>query len=195
GEDGVEVDAVGPEPGYVVEVFTYTAYGPAEAGAGERAADALFRTAAGDAPAGAGEAVREDVIYDGVQRPFRDAGDVRAVVEGELEVFRALLAGLAEKDLAGVIEPLIAHQLEIVIEPVEHSAQLGLPPVAVLAAEHESHLRRIDRHGRLRARGVAIPERAALQVASCAAQPEYRGVLVEAEGVFAHWPVKYRVLY
>lgn len=76
GEDGVEVDAVGPEPGYVVEVFTYTAYGPAEAGAGERAADALFRTAAGDAPAGAGEAVREDVIYDGVQRPFRDAGDV-----------------------------------------------------------------------------------------------------------------------
>ena len=66
GEDGIQVNAVGAERGYVIEILAYSVYCTAEARARKSAADALFRPATDDGAPGACKAVREDVVHHGV---------------------------------------------------------------------------------------------------------------------------------
>ena len=55
------------------------------------------------------------------------AGYVGPVVEGKLEVFRALYTGLSEEYLTGEVHRLVTREFKVVIESVKSAAQLGSP--------------------------------------------------------------------
>ena len=195
GENGVQIDAICAEGGYGVEVQADSFERAAEAGAAGRSAETALAARAGQAPPRGGEAVREDVVDHGVHGPVRRPGYIRAVVEGELEIVRALRGRAFEEQAAGVEQPLNAvREFKVIIESVIRAIQPRLPPVTVLSLRGEAHGRGREAHLRIGTGGIAVPERAGRYPSGCAAQAENRCVLVQAEGVFAHRSVDYGVL-
>ena len=67
-------------------------------------------------------------------------GDIRPVVEGELEVFRAVIHQMVGEHVAIVedgLPPIV--QLEVVIQPLVGAVQDDLIIVVVLVAEYQFH--------------------------------------------------------
>ena len=196
GEDGVQVDAVDAEAGEVVEVLRNASYRAAELAVRSEAAELALRRLPAYITAGAGEAVREDVVDHGLMHPVRHAGDVCAVVEGKLEILRAVVHQLVREHAAVVIAALRAvRELEVVEDAVIGALQCQLPPVVVFVREDALHRLREPVYGRFAAGGIAVPERHALQVAPRGAQAQDYAPLVQAVGVFGHWDVQYGFLF
>ena len=161
GEDGVQVHAVEAHGAYVLRVRRHTGKRAAEAAADAMPVIGELRPLAGDGPLTGGEAVRENVVHHGVVDPVRHARDVRAVVEGQLEVLGAVVHERFCEDIAVVVGPVPvrAAECEIVIHAVVFALHDHLPVVVVFVARRELHLHGREDDRRHAAGGVPLGNR------------------------------------
>ena len=116
------------------------------------------------------------------------------MVEGQLEVLRAVVHKMICKDIA--VKQALLHavgKLEIVVQAMEGAIHLHLPPVVPLVLLDDIHRRGKEVDGRFAASGVAIIERAGGQIAAGGAQAKDNAFFGNRVAVFGHRQMYNRV--
>ena len=192
GKYGIEIYAVDSQLREVVKVLRDALYRAAELAARPESAELALGGLKTDVPPRGRKAVREDVVDHRPVDPVRSPGNVRAVVEGELEILRAVVHQLIREHPA-VIEAGLppVRELEVIEDAVVGTFERQFPPVVIFVRECALHGFREPVYGRPAAGGVAIPERDSFKVPPRGAQAKDNSFLVQPVGVFGHGYVQY----
>ena len=176
----VQINAVEPHGRDIIQILRNAPDGAAQTG--------FPIGAAGKRPESVGEAVRENVVDNGVLRPFRDGKPVSAMVEGKLEIIRpggrsghfVAIAKIAER-----LRPV--RQFKPVRNTLKLCFQTNLVPVKIPVFPDFFHGQagkiQLRRHGG----AVGVKEAAAPRLAFSGSQAENIVGTVRGKREFAQW--------
>ena len=112
------------------------------------------------------------------------------MVERQLEILRAVIHQMIGKYIAVIQDPLgTVIQMEVIIQSLIGTIQHYLPVIMIQIARRHLHGDRSKNDGSNTAGGIAIVERAALQIAFGAAQAKNDVLFVKSMCVLRHGDV------